>query len=411
METIGVGLAGFGCVGYGTYAVLRENADLIESRLASRFEIRRVLCRDVKKARDKAPEARFDVTTDWHELIDDPTIAVVVEVIGGIGVAKELIVAALKAKKNVVTANKYLIATCGEELFRLAEANGVRIFYEASVAGGIPIIKTLREGICANRIRSVIGIVNGTSNFILSEMRERGDSFETVLRRAQRLGYAEADPSFDIDGIDAAHKMTILATLCFGVPLRFDPVVIEGIRSLDARDMALAEKLGFVIKLVGKTRREGKALEVSVLPRLVAKDSVLSSINGSTNALVVDCEGLGETVYIGKGAGERPTASAVVADLMDVARGDRAPMNGFANRIEVAVKILTRDEFVSRYYVRCARDEASEFVAAVKRLGLTIEDRTNDDLYDAFVVGACSYQVMAAIAGALSHEVKFLAIL
>jgi len=363
MRTIHVGLAGFGTVGGGTFAVLRENAELIAARCGARIEVSCAVVRDIEKARAKAgPELKL--STDFATLLDDPDIDIVVEVMGGIEPAKSLILGAIERGKDVVTANKHLIAKYGETIFEAAARKGVTVAYEASVAGGIPIIKALREGLAANRITSVAGIVNGTSNFILTTMREQKADFQSVLEQAQKLGYAEADPTFDIEGIDAAHKMTILASLAFGTPLNFQAAQIEGITAVEACDIALAEDLGYRIKLVGLARQVESGIELSVRPRLVPKSAMLAHVEGVVNAVQITGTGIGETFYVGRGAGERPTASAVVADLMDLVRTQpagpaaRVPMTGLCPALRRNVGYVKPGSETGCFYVRAASQAA-----------------------------------------------------
>ena len=289
MRKVRVGLAGLGTVGYGTYAVLNENAQVISSRSGVGIEVACAVVRNVAKAKEKTGD-KLPIQTDFHAILDDPTIDIVVEVMGGVEPARTLILDAIARGKHVVTANKHLIATQGEEIFHAAQERGVTVAYEAAVAGGIPIIKALREGLAADRIESVSGIVNGTSNFILTMMREKGVSFSEALRQAQELGYAEADPTFDIEGIDAAHKMTILAGLAFGTPFNYEAAVTQGISSLQARDISIADALGYRIKLIGQAKRTTRGIELGVHPRLVRKESLFSQIDGVMNAVEVQAD-------------------------------------------------------------------------------------------------------------------------
>ena len=362
MRIVRVGLAGLGTVGFGTYAVLTENAQEITARTGTKIEVRCAVVRDAEKARQKTG-GKLPIETSFLALLEDPLIDIVVEVMGGIEPAKTFVLEAIKRGKHVVTANKHLIAVHGEEIFRAARQQGVTVAYEAAVAGGIPIIKALRESLAGNRIESVSGIVNGTSNYILSMMREKGSSFSEALCEAQKLGYAEADPTFDIEGIDAAHKTTILASLAFGTPFNFNAASIEGITSIDAQDIAFAEKLGYCIKLIGQAKRTQAGIELGVHPRLVSQKSLFSRIDGVMNAVEVVADGLGPTFYAGRGAGERPTASAVVADIMDVARtmnaepSARVAMAGFQLESRQAIPYVAASKIQSRFYVRFSKDD------------------------------------------------------
>lgn len=387
MRKVRVGLAGLGTVGYGTYAVLNENAQVISSRSGVGIEVACAVVRNVAKAKEKTG-GKLPIQTDFHAILDDPTIDIVVEVMGGVEPARTLILDAIARGKHVVTANKHLIATQGEEIFHAAQERGVTVAYEAAVAGGIPIIKALREGLAADRIESVSGIVNGTSNFILTMMREKGVSFSEALHQAQELGYAEADPTFDIEGIDAAHKMTILAGLAFGTPFNYEAAVTQGISSLQARDISIADALGYRIKLIGQAKRTTRGIELGVHPRLVRKESLFSQIDGVMNAVEVQADGLGPTFYSGRGAGERPTASAVVADIIDIARTidvepcERVPMTGVLSEARSLIEYVSREETESRFYVRVdvhdqttAREVFEEFSIGVEFSRL-YEDQT-----------------------------------
>ena len=383
MRKVRVGLAGLGTVGYGTYAVLNENAQVISSRSGVGIEVACAVVRNVAKAKEKTG-GKLPIQTDFHAILDDPTIDIVVEVMGGVEPARTLILDAIARGKHVVTANKHLIATQGEEIFHAAQERGVTV----AVAGGIPIIKALREGLAADRIESVSGIVNGTSNFILTMMREKGVSFSEALHQAQELGYAEADPTFDIEGIDAAHKMTILAGLAFGTPFNYEAAVTQGISSLQARDISIADALGYRIKLIGQAKRTTRGIELGVHPRLVRKESLFSQIDGVMNAVEVQADGLGPTFYSGRGAGERPTASAVVADIIDIARTidvepcERVPMTGVLPEARSLIEYVSREETESRFYVRVdvhdqttAREVFEEFSIGVEFSRL-YEDQT-----------------------------------
>lgn len=317
--SVKVGLAGFGNVGKGTYDVLKRNAHLISKRSGSDISVKRVV---VRKPERVIPLVDKDVkvSTDWHDIVNDPDINVVVEVMGGIEPARSLVLEAINNGKHVVTANKALLAEYGNEIFAAAEKAGVNVAFEAAVAGSIPIVKALREGLSANDIKWIAGIINGTCNFILSTMRDTGRSFDDVLAEAQKLGYAEADPTFDIEGIDTAHKIMLLASIAFGVPVDMQKVHIEGISKLHAKDIKYAEELGFRIKLLGITKQTDYGVEVRVHPALVPNRRLLANVEGAMNAVVVKGDAAESSLYYGKGAGSEPTGSAVIADLVDIAR-------------------------------------------------------------------------------------------
>ena len=312
MKPINVGLLGIGTVGGGTFTVLKRNQEEITRRAGRGIVIRMIADRDVDKARKIAGD-EVVVTADANEVVTNPDIDIVVELIGGYTIAKELTLKAIENGKHVVTANKALLASHGTEIFAAAQRKGVMVAFEAAVAGGIPIIKALREGLTANRIEWIAGIINGTSNFILSEMRDKGLTFDTVLKQAQKLGYAEADPTFDIEGIDAAHKLTIMASIAFGIPMQFDKVYTEGITKLTREDIRYAEELGYRIKLLGITRRTPKGIELRVHPTLIPARRLIANVEGVMNAIVVKGDAVGATLYYGAGAGAEPTASSVVA--------------------------------------------------------------------------------------------------
>jgi homoserine dehydrogenase len=319
MKPIQVGLLGIGTVGSGTFNVLQRNQAEIRRRAGRGIEITMVADLDISRARGVVGDG-VQVVADARQVIANPAIDIVVELIGGYGIAKTLVLEAINAGKHVVTANKALLAVHGSEIFAAASAKGVIVAFEAAVAGGVPIIKALREGLTANRIEWIAGIINGTTNFILSEMRSKGLDFATVLKRAQALGYAETDPTFDIEGVDAAHKATIMSAIAFGVPVQFDKAYVEGITALQAADIRYAEQLGYRIKLLGITKRTAKGIELRVHPTLIPKERLIANVEGAMNAVVVHGDAVGSTLYYGKGAGAEPTASAVVADLVDVTR-------------------------------------------------------------------------------------------
>ncbi|MEI7967052.1 MAG: homoserine dehydrogenase, partial [Actinomycetota bacterium] len=319
MKPIQVGLLGIGTVGGGVFAVLERNQDEIQRRAGRGIRIHTVADLNVSRAKELVQD-RAQVVADARAVIADPEIDIVIELIGGYGIAKDLVLEAIAAGKHVVTANKALIAVHGNAIFAAAHKKGVMVAFEAAVAGGIPIIKALREGLSANRIEWIAGIINGTTNFILSEMRDKGLDFATVLKEAQRLGYAEADPTFDIEGIDAAHKVTIMSAIAFGIPMQFEHAYVEGIAQLSALDIRYAEQLGYRIKLLGITKRTPAGIELRVHPTLIPAKRLIANVEGAMNAVQVFGDAVGTTLYYGKGAGSEPTASAVIADLVDVTR-------------------------------------------------------------------------------------------
>jgi homoserine dehydrogenase len=361
MKPIQVGIIGFGTVGVGTFKVLQRNQEEIRRRAGRGIEVAMVSRRDVAAATAVVGKAAR-VVADAREVIQNPVIDIVVETIGGCGIARTLVLEAIAAGKHVVTANKALLAVHGTEIFAAARAKGVMVAFEAAVAGGVPIIKALREGLTANRIEWIAGIINGTTNFILSEMRSKGLDFGTVLKQAQDLGYAETDPTFDIEGIDAAHKATIMSAIAFGVPVQFDKAYVEGITALQAVDIRYAEQLGYRIKLLGITKRrddaDSKGIELRVHPTLVPKARLIANVEGAMNAVVVHGDAVGSTLYYGKGAGAEPTASAVVADLVDVTRlhtadpDHRVPHLAFQPGELQNTPVLSIDEVVTAFYLR-----------------------------------------------------------
>ncbi len=358
MKAIQVGLMGIGTVGSGTFNVLQRNQEEIKGRAGRGIEITMVADLDTARAKQIVGEG-VAVVNDARALIANPDIEIVVELIGGYGIAKTLVMEAIAAGKHVITANKALLAVHGSEIFEAAQKRGVIVAFEAAVAGGIPIIKALREGLTANRIQWIAGIINGTTNFILSEMRDKGLDFDVVLKEAQRLGYAEADPTFDIEGVDAAHKATIMSAIAFGIPVQFDKAYIEGITKLSATDIRYAEQLGYRIKLLGITRRrEGEGVELRVHPTLVPAKRLIANVEGAMNAVVVNGDAVGTTLYYGKGAGSEPTASAVIADLVDVTRlatsdpQHRVPHLAFQPGQMRDVGVLPMDRVVTSCYLR-----------------------------------------------------------
>ena len=357
MKPLQAGLVGIGTVGSGTYAVLQRNHEEIRRRTGRDIEISMVADLDTARAKQLVGDG-CEVVADARQIIANPDIDVVVELVGGYGFAKTVVLDAIAAGKHVVTANKALLALHGTEIFAAAREQGVIVAFEAAVAGGVPIIKALREGLTANRIEWIAGIINGTTNFILSEMRAKGLDFDVVLKEAQRLGYAEADPTFDIEGVDAAHKATLMSAIAFGIPVQFDKAYVEGITGLQAADITYAEQLGFRIKLLGITRRRADGIELRVHPTLVPAARLIASVEGAMNAVMVQADAVGTTLYYGKGAGAEPTASAVVADLIDIARlhsaepGHRVPHLAFQHDAMAATPILPIEQVVTAYYLR-----------------------------------------------------------
>lgn len=373
MKPIRVGLLGIGTVGGGTFVVLKRNQEEIIRRAGRGIVITMVADREVEKARKIVGEGVI-VTSDAYEIVTSPDIDIVIELIGGYTVAKDLILKAIEHGKHVVTANKALLASHGTEIFAAAQKKGVMVAFEAAVAGGIPIIKALREGLTANRIEWIAGIINGTSNFILSEMRDKGLAFDTVLDQAQKLGYAEADPTFDIEGIDAAHKLTIMAAIAFGIPMQFDKVYTEGIAKLTREDIRYAEELGYRIKLLGITKRTPKGIELRVHPTLIPARRLIANVEGVMNAIVVKGDAVGATLYYGAGAGAEPTASSVVADLVDVTRmhtadpKHRVPHLAFQPDLLSNTPILKMDEVETSYYLRLRTQDRPGVLADITRI-------------------------------------------
>ena len=373
MKPINVGLLGIGTVGGGTFTVLQRNAEEITRRAGRPIRITVVADRNLELAKQVTGGA-CRITDDAFAVVADPEVDIVIELIGGYGVAKELVMKAISNGKHVVTANKALLATHGNEIFKAAQDKGVMVAFEAAVAGGIPIVKAVREGLTANRIEWIAGIINGTTNFILTEMRDKGLSFETVLKEAQRLGYAEADPTFDIEGVDAAHKITILASLAFGIPMQFDKAYIEGISKLDAADIKYAEQLGYRIKLLGITKRTAEGVELRVHPTLIPTKRLIANVEGPMNAVLVQGDAVGATLYYGKGAGAEPTASAVIADLVDVTRMhtadplNRVPHLAFQPNALVDLPILSMDEVITSYYLRLRVQDQPGVLADITRI-------------------------------------------
>ena len=358
MKPIKVALLGIGTVGSGVFNVLRRNQAEISARVGRGIEIVLVADRNLAHAKSITGDA-VEVIDDAFAAVSRPDIDVVVELIGGYTVAKELVLKAIENGKHVVTANKALLAVHGTEIFKAAQQKGVMVAFEAAVAGGIPIIKALREGLSANRMEWIAGIINGTTNFILSEMRDKGLDFADVLKEAQRLGYAEADPTFDIEGVDAAHKITLLSAIAFGTDVQFDKAYVEGITQLASVDIRYAEQLGYRIKLLGVTRRAAEGIELRVHPTLIPAKRLIANVEGAMNAVVVHGDAVGTTLYYGKGAGSEPTASAVIADLVDVARlhtaeqEHRVPHLAFQpNAMQTHLPLLPMSAVVTSYYLR-----------------------------------------------------------
>ena len=386
LSPIRVGLLGMGTVGSGTFNVLRRNQLEILRRAGRAIEITMVADLDVARARALVGEG-VQVVDDARKVVASPDIDIVVELIGGYGIARALVLEAIEAGKHVVTANKALLAVHGTEIFAAAHRKGVMVAFEAAVAGGIPIIKALREGLTANRIQWIAGIINGTTNFILSEMRDKGLDFDVALKEAQRLGYAEADPTFDIEGVDAAHKATLMSAIAFGIPVQFDKAYVEGITTLAAQDIRYAEQLGYRIKLLGITKRAAGGIELRVHPSLVPAKRLIANVEGAMNAVVVQGDAVGTTLYYGKGAGSEPTASAVIADLVDIARlhtadpGHRVPHLAFQpntfNQAMSDLPIVPMSEVVTSYYLRLnVADQAgvlAKVTGILAALGISID--------------------------------------
>jgi homoserine dehydrogenase len=373
MTPINVGLLGIGTVGGGTWAVLARNREEIQRRAGREIRITAVGDKDTERAR-RLTGGAARVTADAFAVVDDPDIQIVVELIGGYTVAKELVLRAIANGKHVVTANKAMLAVHGNEIFARAREKGVMVAFEAAVAGGIPIIKALREGLTANRIEWIAGIINGTSNFILSEMRDKGLPFDAALKEAQALGYAEADPTFDIEGIDAAHKLTIMSAIAFGIPMQFDRAYTEGISKLTREDIRYAEQLGYRIKLLGITKRTDAGIELRVHPTLIPAKRLIANVEGVMNAILVKGDAVGATLYYGAGAGAEPTASAVVADLVDVTRlatadpDNRVPHLAFQPDQLAGTRILPMAEVRTSYYLRMRVVDRPGVLADITRI-------------------------------------------
>jgi homoserine dehydrogenase len=378
MKPINVGLLGIGTVGGGTWTVLNRNQEEITRRAGRPIRITAVADRNLELARALTGDS-VKLTDDAFALVKDPDIDIIVELIGGYTTARELVLEAIANGKHVVTANKALLAVHGNEIFTAAQKRGVMVAFEAAVAGGIPIIKALREGLSANRIQWIAGIINGTTNFILSEMRDKGLSFDAALKDAQQLGYAEADPTFDIEGIDAAHKATLMASIAFGIPVQFDKAYIEGITQLQAKDIRYAEQLGYRIKLLGIAKRKENGVELRVHPTLIPGKRLIANVEGAMNAVLVQGDAVGATLYYGKGAGAEPTASSVIADLVDVTRlhtadrQHRVPHLAFQPDQLTDLPILPIEEVETAYYLRMRAADKPGVLADITRILADLE--------------------------------------
>jgi homoserine dehydrogenase len=380
VKPVKVGICGMGTVGGGTFDVLNRNASEIARRAGRRIQIEQVAMRRPNPAFDTTG---IHVTSDIFEIATNPEIDIVIELIGGYETAFDLVMTAIQNGKHVVTANKALIAVHGNEIFAAAQEKNVMVAFEASVAGGIPIIKAIREGLSANKIDWLAGIINGTGNFILTEMRDKGRAFADVLAEAQALGYAEADPTFDVEGIDAAHKLTILASIAFGIPLQFEKAYTEGISKITSQDVNYAEELGYRIKHLGISRRTAKGIELRVHPTMIPEKALLANVDGVMNAVLVDGDAVGQTLYYGAGAGAEPTASAVVADVVDVVRtltadrDNRVPHLAFQPSELSDAEILPVEQVESAYYLRLQAVERPGVMAHITRIlgekGINIE--------------------------------------
>lgn len=383
MKPVKVGLLGMGTVGSGTINVLYRNAEEIARRAGREIRISHAAAKEYNADKIHGLEKIDKITDDAFDVVNNPDIDIVIELIGGYSPARELVLKAIENGKHVVTANKALIAKHGNEIFTAAQKQGVMVAFEAAVAGGIPIIKAIREGLAANQILWVAGIINGTGNFILTEMHEKGRTFDDVLKEAQALGYAEADPTFDVEGIDAAHKLTILGSIAFGIPLQFDKTYTEGITKIERQDVSYADELGYRIKHLGIARKTEKGIELRVHPTLIPERRLVANVNGVMNAVVVKGDAVGPTLYYGAGAGSEPTASAVIADVIDVARvlttdpNNRVPHLAFQPNKLSDIPVLPMDEVVTAYYLRMQAIDKPGVLADVTRIlgdaGISIE--------------------------------------
>jgi len=380
LKPVNVGICGLGTVGAGTYNVLARNSEEIARRAGRGIVVKQI---GARRDNPNCDTGDTDINRDIFEVAKNPDIDVVIELIGGYDIARELVLLAIENGKHVVTANKALIAVHGNEIFEAAQRKGVMVAFEASVAGGIPIIKAVREGLSANRINWLAGIINGTGNFILTEMREKGRDFDDVLKEAQELGYAEADPTFDVEGIDAAHKLTILASIAFGIPLQFDKAFTEGISKITREDVTYAEELGYRIKHLGVTRRSESGIELRVHPTLIPEERLIANVNGVMNAVLVQGDAVGPTLYYGAGAGAEPTASSVVADVVDVVRtltsdpDNRVPHLAFQSDSLSDLPVLPVEEITTAYYLRMSAVDRPGVLAKVAQIlsdrGISIE--------------------------------------
>ena len=383
MKPVNVGLLGMGTVGGGTVSVLTRNAEEIARRAGREIQICHAAAKEYDADAIQGLDQIGEISDDAFAVVNNPEVDIVIELIGGYSPAKELVLKAIENGKHVVTANKALIATHGNEIFAAAQEKGVTVAFEAAVAGGIPIIKAVREGLAANQIEWIAGIINGTGNYILTEMRDKGRDFEDVLKEAQALGYAEADPSFDVEGIDAAHKLTILGSIAFGIPLQFDKTYIEGITKIEQQDVSYAGELGYRIKHLGITRKTDKGIELRVHPTLIPHRRLIANVDGVMNAVLVKADAVGPTLYYGAGAGSEPTASAVVADVVDVVRAlttdpeNRVPHLAFQPHELSDDSILPMDEVETSYYLRMQAIDKPGVLAEVTKIlgdsGISIE--------------------------------------
>ena len=383
MKPVKVGLLGMGTVGSGTINVLYRNAEEIARRAGREIRISHAAAKEYNADKIHGLDKIDKITDDAFDVVNNPDIDIVIELIGGYSPARELVLKAIENGKHVVTANKALIAKHGNEIFTAAQKQGVMVAFEAAVAGGIPIIKAIREGLAANQILWVAGIINGTGNFILTEMHEKGRTFDDVLKEAQALGYAEADPAFDVEGIDAAHKLTILGSIAFGIPLQFDKTYTEGITKIERQDVSYADELGYRIKHLGIARKTEKGIELRVHPTLIPERRLIANVNGVMNAVVVKGDAVGPTLYYGAGAGSEPTASAVIADVIDVARvlttdpNNRVPHLAFQPNKLSDIPVLPMEEVVTAYYLRMQAIDKPGVLADVTRIlgdaGISIE--------------------------------------
>ena len=382
MDPVKVGVLGLGTVGGGTVNVLQRNAEEIARRAGRGIIVTHAAARDLNKPRICSTDG-ITITTTPQDVVNDPEVAIVIELIGGDSLALDLVMQAIENGKHVVTANKALIAKHGNEIFKAAQDKGVIVAFEAAVAGGIPIIKAIREGLAGNSIEWLAGIINGTGNFILTEMRDKGRDFDDVLKEAQDLGYAEADPEFDVEGIDAAHKLTILASIAFGIPLQFEKAFTEGITKITREDVTYAEELGYRIKHLGLSRRTDKGVELRVHPTLIPEKRLIANVDGVMNAVLVQGDAVGPTLYYGAGAGDEPTASAVVADIVDVVRvltsdpENRVPHLAFQPDSLSDLPILKMEDVETSYYLRMQVKDQAGVLADVTRIladkGISIE--------------------------------------